>query len=162
METMLKNTFVHIPGIGVKSEQKIWFSGIHSWNDLLMGNLSLFTQTKRDILKRSIEESHEQLSQLNPNFFWNRMPSNQYWRIFPEFKESIAYLDIETTGLDAWSNQITTIALYDGSSIFTYIQVYREKTWSSLKKIFRNTKSWSPIMEGVLMFPSLKSILELN
>ncbi len=108
---MLKNSFIHTPGIGMKSEQRIWLSGIYSWNDLLKGNVSLFTSTKRDILKRSIEESHEQLSKLNPDFFGTRMPSNQHWRIFPEFKESIAYLDIETTGLESLINKITTIAV---------------------------------------------------
>ena len=50
------------------------------------------------------------------------MPSKQFWRFFPEFRESTAYLDIETTGLDSWGNTITTIALYDGKSIFTYVQ----------------------------------------
>jgi len=119
---MLKNTFIHTPGIGMKSEQKIWSSGIYSWNDLLKGDLAFFTPTKRDILRRSIEESHEQLSKLNPEFFGTRIPSNQHWRIFPEFKESTAYLDIETTGLESLINKITTIALYDGSSIFTYIK----------------------------------------
>ena len=119
---MLRNSFVHIAGIGIKSEQKIWASGIHSWNDLLKGDLSLFTPTKRDILKWTIEESNEQLSKLNPDFFGTRLPSNQHWRIFPEFKESTAYLDIETTGLDSCINKITTIAVYDGSSIFTYIK----------------------------------------
>jgi uncharacterized protein YprB with RNaseH-like and TPR domain len=118
---MLKNTFIHTPGIGMKSEQKIWSSGIYSWNDLLKGDLSIFTPTRRDILKRSIEESHEQLSKLNPDFFGTRMPSNQHWRIFPEFEGSTAYLDIETTGLESLINKITTIAVYDGSSIFTYI-----------------------------------------
>ncbi len=118
---MLKNTFIHTPGIGMKSEQRIWSSGIYSWNDLLNGNFSLFTPIKRDSLKRSIEESHEELSKLNPHFFGTRMPSNQHWRIFPEFKESTAYLDIETTGMESLINRITTIALYDGNSIFTYI-----------------------------------------
>ena len=37
------------------------------------------------------------------------------------FRESTAYLDIETTGLDSWGSSITTIALYDGKSIFTYV-----------------------------------------
>ena len=118
---MLKNTFIHTPGIGMKSEQKIWSSGIYSWNDFLKGDLSIFTPTKRDILKRSIEESHEQLSKLNPDFFGTQMPSNQHWRIFPEFKGLAAYMDIETTGLESLINKITTIAIYDGSSIFTYI-----------------------------------------
>lgn len=119
---MLKNSFVHTPGIGIKSEQKIWSSGIHSWDDLLKGNLSFFSLIKRDNLKRSIEESNEQLSNLNPRFFGDLLPSNHHWRIFPEFKELIAYLDIETTGLYSCSDQITTIAVYDGGSIFTYVQ----------------------------------------
>jgi hypothetical protein len=30
---MLKNTFLHIPGIGIKTEQRFWETGIHNWND---------------------------------------------------------------------------------------------------------------------------------
>ncbi len=119
---MLKNSFVHVRGIGMKSEQKIWSSGIHSWADLLNGDLSGFSPIKRANLIRSIEESSEQLSRSNPAFFGNCLPSKHYWRIFPEFRESTAYLDIETTGLDTWSNEVTTIAVYDGCSIFTYVQ----------------------------------------
>jgi hypothetical protein len=40
------------------------------------------------------------MSRNNPNYFSDRLPFNQTWRIFPEFRESTAYLDIETTGLD--------------------------------------------------------------
>jgi uncharacterized protein YprB with RNaseH-like and TPR domain len=119
---MLKNTFLHIPGLGVKSEQRIWSSGIHSWDDLLRESLPRFSPQRTDLLKRGIEESLEQLSGNNPNYFGERLPSSQSWRIFPEFRKSVAYLDIETTGLDAWSNQITTIAFYDGKSVSTYVQ----------------------------------------
>ena len=119
---MLKNTFVHVPGIGIKSEQKIWSSGIHSWDDLDKGDPSLIVRAGKERLERSIEESIKHLSNLNPEFFGNRLPSNHHWRMFPELKRSIAYMDIETTGLESWSNQITTIAVYDGTSIFTYVQ----------------------------------------
>jgi uncharacterized protein YprB with RNaseH-like and TPR domain len=119
---MLKNTFLHIPGLGLKSEQRIWSSGIHSWDDLLRGNLAFFSQKRTDLLKRGIDESLEHLSRNNPNYFGERLPSNQSWRIFPEFRELTAYLDIETTGLDSCFNEITTIALYDGKSVFTYVQ----------------------------------------
>ena len=34
----------------------------------------------------------------------------------------MVYLDIETTGLDRYFNDITTIALFDGESIQTYVQ----------------------------------------
>jgi uncharacterized protein YprB with RNaseH-like and TPR domain len=119
---MLKNTFLHISGLGIKTEQRIWASGIHSWDDLLREGLRRASPRRRDILKQGMEESIEQLSVKNPKYFGERLPSNQFWRIFPEFREFIAYLDIETTGLDSWGNEITTIALYDGKFVFTYVQ----------------------------------------
>ena len=119
---MLKNTFLHILALGIKTEQRIWSSRIHSWDDLLRGNLKCFSLKRADTLRRSIEDSKEHLYRGNPNYFGNLLPSNQFWRFFPEFRESTAYLDIETTGLDSWGNEITTIALYDGKFIFTYVQ----------------------------------------
>jgi len=41
--------------------------------------------------------------------------------MFPEFRNSTVYLDIETTGLDRHYQSITTIALYDGQEIKTYV-----------------------------------------
>ena len=120
---MLKNTFLHISGIGIKTEKRIWSSGIHSWDDLLGGDCSYFSHMRENAIKRCIEDSVEHLSKGNPNYFGNLLPSNQFWRFFPDFRESTAYLDIETTGLDSWSNTITTIALYDGKSVFTYVVV---------------------------------------
>jgi uncharacterized protein YprB with RNaseH-like and TPR domain len=62
------------------------------------------------------------LANFNPAYFSKRLPSNQCWRLFPEFRKSTVYLDIETTGLDRYFNTVTTIALYDGQSIKTYVQ----------------------------------------
>jgi hypothetical protein len=93
---MPRNSFLHVPGIGSKTEQNIWSGGILSWNDLLKGGSGRIYPKKRDIIARCIEESIEHLSSKNPTFFGDRLPSNQFWRIFPEFRESVAYLDIET------------------------------------------------------------------
>ena len=119
---MLKNTFIHVPGLGIKSEQRIWSSGISSWGDLSGKEVTCLSPYKRGFIKDCIEESAEHLSKGNPNYFGNLLSSNHFWRFFPEFRASTAYLDIETTGLESWGNGITTIALYDGESIFTYVQ----------------------------------------
>jgi len=58
----------------------------------------------------------------NLQHFSGSLPSGLHWRLFPDFRDSVAYLDIETTGLDSWENSITTIALYDGKKISTYVQ----------------------------------------
>jgi len=73
-------------------------------------------------LLKGIEESKRHLANHNPSYFSNLLPSNQSWRLFPDFRDSTAYLDIETTGLDRHFNEITTIALYDGRAIKTYVQ----------------------------------------
>jgi len=119
---MLKNTFIHIPGIGAITEGRLWESGIRDWN-CLIGNSSVAVSPKRiSAVTERIQESRKHLENNNPSYFSKLLPANQCWRLFPEFRDSIVYLDIETTGLDRYFNDITTIALYDGESIQTYVQ----------------------------------------
>jgi uncharacterized protein YprB with RNaseH-like and TPR domain len=119
--TMLKNTFIHIPGIGHITEQRLWESGIQH-GDQFTGNHSIcLSPTKMDTITACLEQSYQHLTTGNPNYFSEQLPANLHWRFFPEFRDSIVYLDIETTGLESWSNKITTIALYDGNSIYHYV-----------------------------------------
>ena len=57
----------------------------------------------------------------NPNYFSDRLPANQHWRFFPEYRGSTAYIDVEKTGIKVWGFEIITIALYNGQSIYYYI-----------------------------------------
>jgi uncharacterized protein YprB with RNaseH-like and TPR domain len=118
---MLQNTFIHIQSIGAVTEQKLWDSGINNW-DLFTDEISIPLSGKRKyLLQKGIDESRQHLFQNNPVYFSKRLPSNKCWRLFPEFRESTVFLDIETTGLDRHFNDITTIAIYDGKSIQTYV-----------------------------------------
>ena len=118
---MLKNTFQHIPGIGEITEQRFWDSGIHNWKNFTQNCPINMAPSKQDNITAHIEASEQNLESNNPNYFSDLLPSNQHWRLFPEFRDSTVYLDIETTGLESWGNEITTIALYDGNSITCYI-----------------------------------------
>ena len=119
---MLQNTFIHIQGIGAITEQRLWESGLRDW-DAFTDDISIPLSGKRKyLLQKGIEESRQHLYQNNPVYFSQCLPANQTWRFFPEFRNSTVYLDIETTGLDRYFNDITTIALYDGESIQTYVQ----------------------------------------
>jgi len=119
---VLTNSFIHIQGIGAITEQRLWESGIRDW-DSLNGNVPVqVSPGRRHFLLKGIDESKKHLANHNPSYFSKLLPSNQSWRLFPEFRGSIAYLDIETTGLDRYFNAITSIALYDGKSISTYVQ----------------------------------------
>jgi len=119
---MLTNTFVHIQGVGVKTEQKLWESGFTDWDCISQGALHGLIKKRNGFLHAGIEESIKNLDDNNPAYFGSRLQSGQAWRMFPEFRSSIAYVDIETTGLDRGCDEITTIALFDGRSIRTYVQ----------------------------------------
>jgi len=119
---MLKNTFLHIPNIGAKTERKIWDSGIFTWDEFASENSIHSTPKKRGLVAGYLQESKQHLISNNPNYFANLLPANFHWRFFPEFRSSTVYLDIETTGLDRHYESITTIALYDGESVFHYVK----------------------------------------
>ena len=113
---------MHIQSIGAITEQRLWESGLRDW-DSFSDDLSIPLSGKRKyLLQKGTEESKRHLADRNPSYFSKCLPANQSWRLFPEFRDSTAYLDIETTGLDRHFNEITTIALYDGQEIKTYVR----------------------------------------
>jgi len=121
---VLRNTFCHIPGIGLKSEQAMWSKGIRCWGD--MGHaMSVAPKLKNsEFVKERVMQSIYRLSQFDAEYFARLLTSNQQWRLFREFRDSVLYLDIETTGSASPHNAITTIATYDGSSISYYVRDY--------------------------------------
>lgn len=116
---MLEQTFCHIPGIGVKTELELWAVGIYGW-DAVAGHPAL-PPRRAAALTQHASESLARLAQRDAAFFCERLPANQHWRLFPHFRDNAAYLDIETTGLNAPYDHITTIALYDGQTIRHYV-----------------------------------------
>ena len=123
---MLKKTFLHFPGIGLKTERKLWNEGICSWNDL--ENILGMEKEPRFAGKRlppsfknQLEISRKNYEERKANFFAGRLPPNQVWRLFADFRGSAAFLDIETTGLGGDGDHITTISLYDGRSLSYYV-----------------------------------------
>ncbi|MGW8321979.1 MAG: ribonuclease H-like domain-containing protein [Thermodesulfobacteriota bacterium] len=119
---MLKNTFCHIPGIGVVTEKRLWADGIESWERALELGSTRMTPRRRETVARCVAESKIHEEGQNPRYFADRLPARLHWRLFPEFRDRVAYVDIETTGLEPWDHSITSIALFDGKRIKTYVQ----------------------------------------
>ncbi|MCK4375627.1 MAG: ribonuclease H-like domain-containing protein [Candidatus Brocadiae bacterium] len=119
---MLENTFCHMPGVGPRTERRLWSAGVLSWHDACASSSTTLSPARADHVAHHATESLDQLSDGNARYFYDRLPCNQQWRLFPQFRHSVAYLDIETTGLAPPADYITTIALYDGRSIRCYVQ----------------------------------------
>ena len=112
---MLKHTFIHIDGIGETKEQNLWKNNILTHQDAI--------QTKHfpSHQLNKIIETKQKLEERDALYLHTNIPSKERWRMFGEFHDSVAYIDIETTGLYGFDDIITTIALYDGKSIKHYV-----------------------------------------
>lgn len=91
-----------------------------SW-DALDQAASTLGARQNERLNSHLEESQRQLTDGNASFFSRTMPASEHWRLYPDFRDSVAYVDIETTGLGGAGDHITTIALYDGRTIRHYV-----------------------------------------
>jgi len=119
---LLKNTFQHIPGIGKKTEERFWESGIQTWETFKKSQDARLLRNKTELIRSHIDASETAASQSDIRYFSDMLPAGLHWRFFPEFRHSAVYLDIETDGLDPYDGTITTIAMYDGHSIYTYVK----------------------------------------
>jgi len=110
-----------MPGVGPKTERRLWAAGVHSWREGCARAAAILSQGKAESVAHHCAESIQRLARQDARYFHERLPSNEQWRLFPEFRHSAAYLDIETTGLGPPHDYVTTIALYDGKRIRHYI-----------------------------------------
>lgn len=118
---MIRQTFIHIPGIGETTEQKLWSQGVCDWDSLTAQTPEMLPARCRGHMARTIAESMSALSKLDACYFAQRLEPRHHWRLYPTFRHRTGFLDIETTGMGPES-VITTIALYDGKAIRTYVR----------------------------------------
>jgi hypothetical protein len=115
---MLPNTFCHLVGIGPKKEKALWERGLHCWDDVVEAAAA---DSRSAALAQRLQDSRRRYAERDARWFHQALPTQQEWRLFRDFRNRIGYLDIETTGTGGW-DEITTIALYDGADVRTYVQ----------------------------------------
>jgi uncharacterized protein YprB with RNaseH-like and TPR domain len=118
---VLQNTFLHVPGIARTTEKRLWKEGCECWEDLLASPSKWsLGSANRTSARRHLEKSYEALKNKEHQFFRHGLGMRQAWRAFPEFRDSCAYLDIETDGNAG--NSVTMIGIYDGKNYQCLIQ----------------------------------------
>jgi uncharacterized protein YprB with RNaseH-like and TPR domain/predicted nuclease with RNAse H fold len=112
---MVKSTFIFIPGIGSITESYLWKEGISTWDDLngRVHSINL-SKSKIKIIEDYLDRANKSLVEQDGSFFAERMPQSEYWRLYKEFSEKTVFLDIETTGLSLYYDNITIIGTFDG------------------------------------------------
>jgi uncharacterized protein len=120
---MLNHTFIHAEGIGATTEKKLWLSGIHTWEDFVASQrANKLPNPKLHRLTPLVEESQTAVQRRDVGFFGKRLKSTEQWRLYSEFSEQAAFVDIETTGLSSDYDQITVVGLYAGGTFHSFVQ----------------------------------------
>ena len=119
---MLRQTFVHVPGVGYRTEERLWQLGLSSWDDIGTERVSALPPHLRATLEEEIGRSEEALRLGRYRYFTRRLPTREHWRAWPEFRSRVAYLDIETTGLDIGRDAVTVVGVYDGRRKRSFIK----------------------------------------
>lgn len=119
---MIQNTFLHISGISKNREKLLWENQIYTWDDFLSTNKRVFGESLTQIVKWSLTLSQTSFNANDFQYFYEKLPANEHWRIYPHLQNQTAYLDIETTGHLYATNHITTICMYDGKELRTYVK----------------------------------------
>jgi hypothetical protein len=116
---VLEHTFVHIQGIGPKTERTLWARGIRTWHDYLAHPTPLVSASRDRLVRDELERSLENLG--NVDYFNRRLQARESWRLFEAFRPATVYLDIETSGGYEGYDEITVIGLYDGVRTQTFV-----------------------------------------
>lgn len=156
---MLNSSFSHIPSVGEVTERRIWGSGVRTMDDFLKFPPECFPLNKRKKIVRHIHLSKEKIRAKDARYFYDNLSSKEHWRLFKEYQDATAYIDIETTGLGAPEDIITTIALYDGRNIKYYIN---GKNLDDFKKDIKKYKVIVTYNGKTFDVPFIRSFFGIN
>lgn len=96
---MLDKSFVHLAGIGLSTEKKLWDRGIGNWGHLAEFAPTYFEGTRLRTIQDGLKETFAAWEKKDLHYFYKLLPRPELWRLVPKFLDDIAYLDIETDGL---------------------------------------------------------------
>lgn len=117
---MLEKSFIHLPGVGPKTERRLWRAGVRTWADFLERGSAGVLGPAREAEARTHLEACLARGR-DPAWLARRFPPAEHWRLFEVFEERTAYLDIETTGGLGGVDDITVIGIYDGAVVHSFV-----------------------------------------
>lgn len=164
---MIQNSFIHMQGVGKATEEKLWKRGITNWSLYEEAHANGEKLPMVGTMLRSIDTSRHHYKQSDLLHFEALFSAGEAWRLFPGFQASTCYLDIETTGDGHWCD-ITTIALYDGKTVRTYVNGenladFKEDITAYATVVTYNGKSFDiPVIRRVLGIPMEMAHIDLR
>lgn len=148
----IENSFIPVRGVGEKTERRLWENGITHWDEF---DGSVVGSTLADRIETFIDEGRTHLERGDVSVFAEALPASSRWRCYENVSDETCFLDIETTGLDASCNDVTTVSLHRGGETKTFVKgrdltsgrLERELADSALLVTFNGQRFDVPFLE---------------
>ena len=162
---MLRVSLQVLQGVSVKREASLWKSGIHSWDDYerhLYPQRSLIDNDPEEQSGISVEIrlSREALAAKDVAFFAERLERSEHYRIALAFPEDALFLDIETTGLSRYYDQITLIGWCIGNQRGVHVQGQPDAAFREALKNARSIITFNGTLFDLPFIREAKSDIE--
>jgi uncharacterized protein YprB with RNaseH-like and TPR domain len=119
---VLRRTFVHVPRVGRSTEAALWSSGARTWDEFLALRREGRLQGGRyDAIAAELAASQAAFERRDAAYYGSRLAGAEQWRLYREFADVAAYVDIETTGLSPDQDDITVVAMHAGGATRTFV-----------------------------------------
>lgn len=118
---MIESTFCHLPGISLAIEKDLWRRGIRHWNDLLRHSAVHDNDNHYAELQRAIARSRKAVGSQDAMFFLYQLPESEWFRVYPQFRSQLHFLDIETDSLDE-NAAITCLSIMNAGTMVTFVE----------------------------------------
>lgn len=96
--SLLRKSFIHLRGVGERTERHLWSQGIHDWDQLSLEAPNIFGAKKLYEIQEDLDLSRKAWDERDLFYFHKTLPSAERWRMIKGGFDDIAYFDIEASG----------------------------------------------------------------
>ena len=117
---MLTRSLCCFRGVSASAERKLWRAGCLAW-DYLPQTWRVLSPRKAADLAAQIPELKAALEGRVADYFLKRLPIGHRLRVWPDFTDGMAFLDVETTGLGP-RDELTVIGLWQAGRMLNFVR----------------------------------------
>lgn len=118
----LANSFIPVEGVGERTERQLWRAGVTHWDAFDGASVPGVGPTLAARIRAFIDEAEDRLAAGDAQYFEASLPNRERWRLFEDFRDRAAYLDIETTGLSRHRDDVTVVGVHQGGETTTLVR----------------------------------------
>lgn len=118
-DVRLENSFIGATGVGEVTERSLWEAGVTHWDEFQGQAVG---PKRAANIEGFIEGARDHLAAHDAQYFVDRLPNSECWRLYENFRDRACFFDIESTGLDHQRNKVTTVTFLQNGAQRTLVR----------------------------------------